>query len=111
MVIWKTYRSLLAGVVSGDLNAQDVKLFLVMALPWAVLQFFVLERCRRRFLQALPLLVLLAGVLIGEIMTVSARGWDGLGWGILTNYLSYGLLGDLCGAVVWLVKRRQKPGR
>ena len=101
MVVLKTYRSLLVDLFSGNMDIQAGALFLVMALPWMVFQFIMLEKCRR-------LLLIVLCIFIGEIMTVKATGWDGLGWAILINYFSYGLLGELGGVIFWVIRRKMK---
>ena len=108
MVVLKTYRSLLVDLFSGNMDIQAGALFLVMALPWMVFQFIMLEKCRRLLLWLLPLLLIVLCVFIGEIMTVKATGWDGLGWAILINYFSYGLLGELGGVLFWVIRRKMK---
>ena len=101
MVVLKTYRSLLVDLFSGNMDIQAGALFLVMALPWMVFQFIMLEKCRRLLLRLLPLLLIV-------LMTVKATGWDGLGWAILINYFSYGLLGELGGVIFWVIRRKMK---
>lgn len=106
MIILKTYRDLCIDLFSWNMDLQACARFLILLAPWAVFQFAILEKCRRLLLRALPLILVLTGILVGETMTVKASGWDGLGWAILTNYLAYGLLGDLCGAILWLIRQR-----
>ena len=108
MILFKTYRDLFPDLFFGNLNQQEMMLFLLMTIPWIVFQFIMLQKCRRMLLRFLPFLLALSCVLIGEIMTIHASGWDGLGWAILTNYLSYGLLGALSGMILWTILQKIK---
>ena len=111
MVALKTYQDLFSELFFGGLGFRAAVQFLMLILPWMLFQWIMLWKCRRRLLRLLPLLLVLLCVCIGEIMTAMTAGWDALGWGILTNYFAYGLLGDLCGVILWVVRQKIKNCR
>ena len=106
MVVWKTLRDLFQMLFFEGLDLRQWALVLLMAAPWSVFQFLMLKKSKRFFLRLLPFLLILPCLAIGEAMTACAAGWDGLGWGILTTYLTYGLIGDLAGIAIWRINRK-----
>ena len=106
MVAWKTLRDLFRMLFFEGLDLRQWALVLLMAAPWSVFQFWMLKKSKRFCLRFLPFLLILLCLVVGEVMTACAAGWDGLGWGILTTYLTYGLIGDLAGIAIWWISRK-----
>ena len=88
----------------------DYRLWLMIALPWAVFQFIMLKKCQRKWLRWLPLELLACLVLVGEVLFAILPGWDALAGGILVSVAWSALLPGIPAAVLlwWLLGRKKK---